>query len=117
LPDPAETRNELRTKADRDIQVLRMFLDGLQELDPHSTGVTVASMLKTPEDQPTGHEAIRAAIAESIPSRDGKSPSSRSIGMKLHHLRRRVLGGRYLDSRDHDKGALWIVRRVDSPRD
>ncbi len=50
------------------------------------------------DDYPGECATLRTAISEGVPSKDGKFPSPRSIGVKLHHLRGRVLGGRFLDS-------------------
>jgi hypothetical protein len=113
MPDPASTRRELATQADRDAAGLRTLLDGLQEMDPDGRGVTVATMVKRLGEYPNEYDTLRAAIWEAVPSKDGKFPTPRSIGMKLHHLRKRVIGGRFLDSKELRAGVLWFVRGVE----
>ncbi len=114
MPDPASTRRELATQADRDAAALRMLLEGLLEMDPDSRGVSVATMVKRLGEYPDEYEPLRAAIWEAVPSRDGRFPTPRSIGQKLHHLRHRVIGGRFLDSKDAKMGILWLVRQAES---
>ena len=42
----------------------------------------------------------------------GRLPSARSLGMKLHHHRGRIINGRAIDSIEHKRGVLWVVREV-----
>lgn len=113
LPDPAATRRELATQADRDAAGLRMLLDGLEEMDPDGRGMTVATIVKRLAECTDEYDTLRSAIWETVPSREGKFPTSRSIGMKLHHLRKRVIGGRFLDSRPSRQGDVWYVSRIE----
>jgi hypothetical protein len=113
LPDPAETRSELRTRADQDARILGLFMDGLLEIDPNGLGITTAEILKTLGDYPSDYQSLRTAIWEGVPTKDGKFPSPRSIGMKLSHLRQRVKGGRFIDSKDSRKGTVWVVKGVE----
>ena len=74
--------------------------------------MTVAAMVKKLADSPSEYEALRNAIWESVPSKDGRFPTPRSIGVKLRHLRKRVVGGCFLDSKDSNQGAVWSVKGV-----
>jgi hypothetical protein len=113
MPDPASTRRELATQADRDAAALRMLLEGLLEMDPDARGVSVATMVKRLGEYPNEYDTLRAAIWEAVPSKNGQFPSPRSIGQKLHHLRKRVIGGRFLDSKELRAGMLWTVQGVE----
>ncbi len=112
LPDPAGGRRELARRADQDAIGLRRLIEGWSEIDPDSTGLTIAEAVKMLDDNPTAYTILRSAIAEIVPARSGKTPSVRSIGMKLHHLHRRVVGGHYLEKRDTRLGAVWFIGSV-----
>jgi hypothetical protein len=112
LPDPAAGRQELRIRADTEASFLRRLLDGWGEIDPTGAGLTVKEALTRLGDFPDDFPILRAALAELPIPRGAKAPSTRSIGMKLSHLRHRVAGGRFLDSREDRLGTIWTVRRV-----
>ena len=71
--------------------------------------MTVAAVLRELVAHPTRYDALRSALYELAPPKDGKTLNSRSVGMKLHHLRRRVIAGRYLDQRNEHNTAAWFV--------
>ena len=113
LPDPAANRRELARRADQDAIGLGRLIEGWSEIDPNGTGLTVAEAVKMLEDDPNAYPVLRSAISELAPARGGKSPSTRSIGMKMHHLQRRVVGQKYLDKQEAKLGSIWFVRTVD----
>ncbi len=75
LPDPAETRVELRAKAD-DTATLRALLFGLAEADPLDEGMTTAEIIKAIEpDKQTGcceYETLRDAVYQLCDAKDNK---------------------------------------------
>ena len=109
LPDPGATRAELTTQADREAVALRQLIAGWEEIDTVGVGMTVAAALRELAEYPTRYDTLRAALSELAPPRDGKTLNPRSVGMKLHHLRRRVVGGKFLDRREARQGAIWVV--------
>jgi phage/plasmid primase-like uncharacterized protein len=109
LPDPAATRTELATQSDREAVALRQLIAGWQEIDTAGTGMTVAAVVRELIAHPTHYDALRSALFELAPPKDGKTLNPRSVGMRLHHLRRRVVGGRYLDQRNEHNTAAWFV--------
>ena len=109
MPDPAITRTELTSQADREAVALRQLLAGWQEIDPAGNGLTVAEVLSLLAENPNTFTTVRAALWELCPPKDGKTLNPRSIGMKLHHLRRRVVDGKFLDRRDARSGAIWSI--------
>jgi hypothetical protein len=78
-------------------------------LDSAGVGMTVAAVLRELAEHPHHYDALRAALSELAPPRDGKTLNPRSVGMKLYHLRRRVIAGRYLDQRTEHNTAVWFV--------
>ena len=62
-----------------------------------------------------GRQFVIGALWELAPPRDGKTLNPRSIGMKLHHLRHRVIAGRFLDRRDRPAGVIWSVATTEAP--
>jgi hypothetical protein len=112
LLDPAGGRQELRVRADTEASFLRRLLDGWLEIDPDANGLTISQAMKRLDECPNDYQTLRAAIADALPSRGGKGPSIRSIGMRFHHLRRRVAGGRFLDSYETRLGVAWLVGMV-----
>ena len=52
---------------------------------------------------------MRAALENLVGCPPGKSPTARQVGNKLRHYRRRVMGGKFIDTtatRD-GKGMVW----------
>ena len=113
LSDPGASRTDLASQADREAVALRQLIEGWEEIDPSSAGMTVATILQELAAYPTHHEGLKSALFELAPPKDGKTLNPRSIGMKLHHLRRRVVGGKFFDRRDSSQGAIWKVYTSD----
>ncbi len=113
MADPGASRTDLNSQADREAVALRQLIEGWEEIDPSSAGMTVAAILQELAAYPTHYEGLKSALFELAPPRDGKTLNPRSIGMKLHHLRRRVVGGKLLDKRDSRQGAIWRVYASD----
>ena len=109
MEDPGTSRTDLTSQSDREAMALRQLITGWEEIDPSSSGMTVAAVVRELAEQPDLYEGLRAALFELAPPRDGRTLNPRSIGMKLHHLRRRVVGGRFLDRRTTNMGAMWLV--------
>jgi hypothetical protein len=110
LPDPGAHRRDLATEADGEAVALRLLLDGLGELDPKRHGVTVAEALQAVADHPKDYPALQAAFDALTASDSAKAGlTTRGVGMRFHHLRRRVVGGRSLNSRPSRAGAVWFV--------
>ena len=109
LPDPGSSRTDLTSQSDREAVALRQLIAGWEEIDPSTSGMTVASVVRELAEHPDQYEGLRSALYELAPPRDGKILNPRSIGMKLHYLRQRVVGGKFLDKRTTNMGAMWHV--------
>ncbi len=109
LADPAATRRELGSQAERESLALEQLLDGLEECDPSRHGLTVSEILRRLESEPELHDGLRTAIEELVHTPLGKPPSTKSVGMRLRNLRRRFVGGRCLDGRNTRLGVFWFV--------
>ncbi len=125
LPDPGETRDDVRRTTNPEVEHEHALLAGIQRLDPGGVGLTVEAMLSKVDEavQPRMEgdalrldvdpvvQAMHAALCVLCPSRDGKV-SPWSVGMKLHHLRGRVISGMELErieSKKHSVGNRWRV--------
>ena len=111
MPDPGSTRTELASQADREAVALRQLLAGWNEIDPSGAGMTIVEVLRKLDQHLDEFDTVRAALWELSPPKDGKHLNPRSVGMKLHHLRQRVIGGWCLDRKDSGQGAIWVVRQ------
>ena len=122
LPDPGETRQELAEQANSEVAALRLLIEGWAKIDPEGLGLRVADVIDAIADSqkhtvtmPEGYDAVRSAIVELCPTQQRNGlPSPRSVGAKLKHLRRRVVGGRYLDMKPSHNGHFWFVRSPES---
>jgi hypothetical protein len=124
LPDPCRTRIKLAESADTTGDSLQQLVSVWQRYDPDNNGIVVAEMLrelypsqrdKAPDDEAS--VAMRAALENVVGCPAGKTPSPRSVGNRLRHFRRRVVGCIYLDikANEYDRGgAVWRIHRVES---
>jgi hypothetical protein len=123
LVDPAVAREELAEQSDREAGSLRALLAAWHDI-AGGEGLTVPEVFRMLEantvanrvdDSRHGHEtlkwpALRAAIAEISGKPLGQLPSPRSFGMRLTHMRGRVVGGRRLIGKPDRTGAIvWRV--------
>lgn len=112
LPDPCATRSEFVSTADSERTSLLALFDGIEELDPHSIGLTAAEILRRLDRAPEDHRGLRESLLELCPQRDGRPflPTARQLGMRLHFLRRRVVGDRMVDRQSRAGGVVaWRV--------
>jgi hypothetical protein len=116
LPDPGEGRKELRSKSDHEAGALGGLYAGIEYLDGNKTGVTsskILELIESPQHRDTSQvEALREAILTLCPAKGKDLPSPRSLGMKLHHVENRVVGGRSLRSHDRDHVKVWSIKPV-----
>jgi hypothetical protein len=123
MEDPGTARKELRSKADRDHGALQAIFAGLEYLDAGHVGMTVSEIIHELNSGVNYSNrkvmAFRDAILAVCLNRGSglDFPSSRSIGMKLHHLQGRVVGGKYLDRGERDHVAIWTVNTVECDGD
>ena len=117
LADPAETRQELTHGADPKTQALAALMSGLQAFDPAGVGLTVSDIMRLLFDDSEGRMEsagwIRDALVQLCPTSNGSLAGPQKIGMTLHHLRKRNVGGRCLDSRQRNHSAAWYVRNIE----
>jgi hypothetical protein len=113
LPDPADTRQEI-VRDDMGLQALGALLTGLRAFDPDGAGLTVSEIVRKIYENPNMElaEMIRDALAQLCPAKSGGAFNNNAIGMKFHHLRKRIVGGRYLDSRSRNNSSAWYVQDV-----
>lgn len=92
LTDPAGTR-EMARAADRTKDILRLLMDGIEEVDTDGLGLTAAELCEragVPDRYPT----LAAAVAEVC----GAKPDARRLGYRLRAYHGRICQGRRLIS-------------------
>lgn len=109
MPDPAATRANIVSQSDREAAALRALIAGWREADPAGDGLTCAEAVQLLEKHPNAYQTLRAALLDLATSKGSDRPNPRSLAMKLHHVRQRVVGGHYFDSRDRNHTAVWFV--------
>jgi hypothetical protein len=116
MPDPADTREDLRQSGCPEEVALTALYAGIEALDPRGQGLTVAALVEN-AGRHMGDPAVKAFL-DALPilcpnaDRPGTLPSPKSLGMKLHHLCDRVVDGRVLERlSDARSGARWRVVR------
>ena len=92
LSDPGETREELQDATDNEAAALRALIAGWAELDPRREGLTASRALELMDRHPLDYEIVRTVIKERFSGKDGKWPTAQSLGMRLHHIRERIVG-------------------------
>jgi hypothetical protein len=115
LPDPWEGRHELRRASSPEADALATLFAGLAHLDPEGHGLTAAAVLRLVEFP--GMDEVKTALKEALPdlfpNRTRSGPITPQVfGMKLRHLRNKVLGDRRLErlgEDDHTTGVRWRV--------
>jgi len=111
--DPGRTRQELTETADLEMAAVRAIVEEWEKVDPDGTGKTAAEILQRLELAYSEHDAIRNAVVEIAPPKSGKDlPSARSLGKAFRKIRRRVVGGKFLDARDRKHTLVWFRRWV-----
>jgi hypothetical protein len=106
--DPGDTRKALADSADSEAAALRALIAGWEEIDSDGTGCRIHDVLESLNDKNNENRfgTLRGALADVFGCKPGTLPSSRSVGMKFHHLRRRLVGGKCLDKRDAQTEAV-----------
>jgi hypothetical protein len=115
MPDPADTREDLRHGSCPEADALAALYAGIEALDPKGQGLTVASIIEQAELHRTNPiaKALHEALLVLCPNQSKPGTlSAQSVGMKLHHLCNRVIGGKILERLPDTKtGARWRVVR------
>jgi len=118
LPDPCLTRTRLVESADTTTDALVQFIAAWEQYDAYTQGFVVSDMVNTlypplrehaPRDDASN--AMRAAVENLIGCPPGKTPTARQLGNRLRRFRRRVIGGKYLDT-DEARGGRGMVWRL-----
>jgi hypothetical protein len=112
LPDPGETRTELREHADVEVATMKVLLRCWRKMDEEGKGMTASEalarleMLTKEVNVPPYATEMKAAVEELVGKLDAKV-----LGQKLAGYRLRVLGDFFLDQRGKTKGVKrWLVR-------
>ncbi len=112
--DPGETRLQVREESDSEGQSLRSFMWAWEKLDENNSGMTISEAIKR-IDEFSEHgfndvNLIRNAFIEFAFSKDGKSISARSVGMKLHHFKGRYIAGKCFTRKTSDQNSIvWTI--------
>lgn len=118
LPDPCATIDKLREQADTVGEMGAALLDSWETVFGYQQRVTVSDLRN--EVYPMGGEAmgeaaiLRSSVETLCGVRAKSEATPRQIGNHLKSLRRRVFGGRYLDSVGKgNRGTMWQLFPVE----
>ena len=115
--DPMGARAEAAGIEDTEKVALAGILDGWARLAGQK-GMSVKEALAVlypsrpmgPDYPPDGFDALRDALESIVTTQPGRAPSAQRIGLTLKQYKRRVIGGRMLDSiMTHGKVMKWVV--------
>jgi hypothetical protein len=115
MPDPGDTREELRRTAVRETGEISDLLTGIAYLDPRGNGLTVSQIVDSAKAGLVREPVLKAlynAICVLCPGENGQEVARLgSVGMKFHHLESRVFDGKCLERMDTDRreAARWRV--------
>ena len=113
LPDPGETRTDLRKTSDSEAEALAALIRSLQQNDPHGHGLGTSDILKIARGQDQSRDRIDAAglrdAVEMLVNCDIERVKPQSLGNKLSHFRRRVIGNKSLDFTKIKGVNQWLV--------
>ena len=108
--DPVQTRHKLARESDQSTNSLRSLIHGWLQADPKREGITVVAALKMAAD----HAELCPDLCNALAELGGKNPNPRSLGMKLHHLRHRIVDGQMMDRTLYKGVAHWFVAEAGS---
>jgi hypothetical protein len=110
MPDPADTREDLRQGGCPEEIALAALYAGLEVLDPMGQGLTVAAILDK-AFRSMGDPTVKAML-DALPTvcpptgRSGDLPNAISLGKRLHSLCDRVVHGFAAVARDERRAAV-----------
>ena len=116
MADPGDTRTELEQQGDAEKAGLGRVIEAWFAADPNGYGLSVNEVAK---EQQTSEGRARfgalwQALVDFSPGKGGATPTTKSIGMKIHHHRNRVVGGKFLFRKgENANGAVWAVRMAE----
>lgn len=117
LQDPCEGTRMMAESADSSRDVLGQLLDAIDQWDSQRNGFVVSELLQVlygtdPRPGDAASVTMRAALEAMVSCPPGRVPTPRQVGNHLKSFRRRVVNGRYLDTRADERrsgGAVWRV--------
>jgi hypothetical protein len=102
-PDPGEARSALREQSDADATAIEMLLDALVDLK--AINVYTGKSSKELIDMTNGTDELSQAAGAALVALCGdEKPKTRTLGDRLRHFKRRVIGDRQLDSEKSKRG-------------
>jgi hypothetical protein len=124
LPDPAETRIELRSAAGGEDSLVRGFVAGLAEVFqnlPGHRGTARDILQELADSPPAKYPRLRDALSELIPTLDADThPGTIQLGVFLKRYRGRVVEGKAVEHAlgpKTNRGQPWCVRSVEGERE
>jgi hypothetical protein len=112
LPDPGDTRNALRGRADTEAAAFGDIVTGLETLlGGHGPehGREAAEIVQTLNSLPAAHARLRTAFSEIRHLRSGQTLDAQALGFTLRKLRDRIVGGRRLAAVKVGDRQKWFV--------
>jgi hypothetical protein len=122
VPDPCTGRAATTEDADEGSVELGLLLLRLKAFAGRA-GFTVADLLKAVYGQTAApmdrldSTSLRSALESVVGCRPGTMPTSRDVGTRFRAVRRRVVGGLWLDCGEKSAaGAVWRIHPADTDR-
>jgi len=113
LPDPGEGREEVRSGADLEAGAAKALLSWLKTYGQGLTATELLFKARPQTNEKLDQPGLREALLCLCPTRTGSDmPSSRSLGMVLHHLHGRVVAGLRLKRSERDHTAVWSATQA-----
>jgi len=113
LPDPGQTRDELRETSDSEAGAIRQMIEAIGRIDVDGHGLRSSDLLKIArgKDASYGRDE-KQALSDAIESLCGRSidrVNTSSLGNRLSHFRNRVVNGVQLDCMPRRGTNYWFV--------
>jgi hypothetical protein len=118
-PDPCQTQELLADQADTTTDTLRQLLDAWEDYAGTGVGYTVAELVnrlypeqKEYQSSDAAAVAMRTALEALTDTPHGRTPGVSAVGYQLRQFKRRVVGGRYMDTKRSKAGNQWLLHRT-----
>ncbi|MCP4783280.1 MAG: hypothetical protein GY878_06995 [Fuerstiella sp.] len=116
LPDPGETRDDLRDTSDSEAGALQQMMEAVRNVDEDGLGLRTSDLLRIckGKDSSYGPNEVQmlADAVEMLCGRSIDKITAGSLGNKLGHFRNRVIDGVQLDCKKRKGTNYWFAESL-----